>query len=199
MARRLAVATRALGARYSRCCRRLFPGAEHVTDKRPDNFLYIGLIKTLFPDARIIHTTRNPLDNCLSIFFLHLDHSMGYALDLMDTGHYYAQYRRLMSHWKSLYGADILDFDYDAFVREPRPAVAAIARVLRARVGRGLHVVSARAQRGQDRKRVAGARAAVSAVVRPLAQLRGADRTPARATCANASDVDINRSRASST
>ena len=101
---------------------RLFPGAAHVTDKRPDNFLYIGLIKTLFPDARIVHTTRNPLDNCLSIFFLHLDHSMSYALDLMDTAHYYAQYRRLMSHWKALYGSDILDVDYDAFVREPQPS-----------------------------------------------------------------------------
>lgn len=113
-----------LAARYLEMLSKLFPGADRVTDKRPDNFLYIGLIKRLFPDARIIHTTRNPLDNCLSILFLHLDHSMGYALDLLDTAHYYAQYRRLMSHWKSLYGADILDFDYDAFVREPRPAVA---------------------------------------------------------------------------
>ena len=100
-----------------------FPGADHVTDKRPDNFLYVGLIKRLFPNARIIHTTRNALDNCLSIFFLHLDHSMGYALDLLDTAHYYGQYRRLMSHWKSLHGADILDFSYDVLVNEPRPAL----------------------------------------------------------------------------
>lgn len=113
-----------LASRYLEMLSKLFPGADHVTDKRPDNFLYIGLIKHLFPDARIIHTTRNPLDNCLSVFFLHLDHSMGYALDLLDTAHYYVQYRRLMSHWKSLYGADILDFDYDAFVREPQPSVA---------------------------------------------------------------------------
>ena len=48
---------------------------------------------------------------------------MGYALDLMDTAHYYRQYRRLMAHWKSLYGADILDFDYDTFVRGPGPAI----------------------------------------------------------------------------
>ena len=110
-------------ARYRDQLSRLFPGAEHVTDKRPDNFLYIGLIKSLLPNAKIIHTTREALDNCLSIYFLHLDHSMGYALDLMDTGHHYRQYRRLMAHWKSLYGADIVDFDYDAFVRNPRPAV----------------------------------------------------------------------------
>jgi hypothetical protein len=102
---------------------RLARGAQRVTDKRPDNFLHIGLIKRLFPNARIVHTTRSPLDNALSIFFLHLDQSMGYALDLGDIGHYYRQYRRLMAHWKSRYGADILDFDYDGFVREPRPAV----------------------------------------------------------------------------
>ncbi len=114
----------ALSARYLSELATLFPDAPHVTDKRPDNFLYLGLIKRLFPDAKIIHTTRNAVDNCLSIHFLHLDHSMGYALDLMDTAHYYRQYRRLMQHWKSLFGADILDFDYDLFVREPRPAVA---------------------------------------------------------------------------
>ena len=55
---------------------RLFPRAERVTDKRPDNFLYIGLIKSLFPDAKIVHTVRDPLDTCLSNYFLHLDHCM---------------------------------------------------------------------------------------------------------------------------
>ena len=113
----------AIGTRYLGTLASLFPHAEYVTDKRPDNYLYIGLIKSLFPDARIVHTTRDPLDNCLSIFFLHLDQSMGYALDLADIAHYYGQYRRLMAHWKALFGADILDFDYDTFVRQPRPAV----------------------------------------------------------------------------
>jgi tetratricopeptide (TPR) repeat protein len=116
-----------LARMYLRALGQLFPRTDLVTDKRPDNFLYIGLIKRLFPRARIVHTTRNPLDNCLSIFFLHVDHSMSYALDLADTAHYYSQYRRLMAHWQSLYGADILDLDYDTLVREPR---AQIARLL---------------------------------------------------------------------
>jgi tetratricopeptide (TPR) repeat protein len=109
-----------LARRYRETLAQLFPNAEYVTDKRPDNFLFIGLIKSLFPNAKIVHTTRHPLDNVLSIYFLHLDHSMGYALDLMDAAHHYRQYRRLMAHWKALYEEDILDFDYDAFVREPR-------------------------------------------------------------------------------
>jgi tetratricopeptide (TPR) repeat protein len=112
-----------IAARYVDLLARLQPGARFVVDKRPDNFLYIGLIKTLFPDARIVHTTRDPLDNCLSVYFLHLDHGMSYALDLLDIGHYYRQYRRLMAHWHALYGSDIIDVEYDALVREPRPHI----------------------------------------------------------------------------
>jgi tetratricopeptide (TPR) repeat protein len=102
---------------------RRFPQADLVTDKRPDNLMHVGLIKRLFPDAKIVNTRRDPLDNCLSVFFLHLDQRMAYALDLMDIGHFYRQQARLMAHWKRLYPDDILDFDYDGFVAEPRPAL----------------------------------------------------------------------------
>jgi tetratricopeptide (TPR) repeat protein len=112
-----------LAAQYRAGLARLFPGAARVTDKRLDNWRYIGLIKRLFPEARIVHTTRDPLDTCLSIFFLHLDQRLGYALDLMDIGHYWKQYRRLMAHWSALYGEDLLEFNYDTLVSDPRPAV----------------------------------------------------------------------------
>lgn len=90
-----------------------------VTDKRPDNFLHIGLIKRMFPQAKIVHSFRNPLDNLLSLYFLHLDPGMAYALDLEDAAHFYGQYRRLMTHWRGLYPDDIVDVDYDALVRDP--------------------------------------------------------------------------------
>jgi hypothetical protein len=100
------------------------PGADRlVTDKRPDNFLHIGLIKAIFPDAKIVHTRRSPLDNLLSIYFLHLDPAMSYALDLQDSAHWYRQHERLMGHWKSLYPEDIFDVDYDQLVREPKPVL----------------------------------------------------------------------------
>ncbi|MFZ5662307.1 MAG: sulfotransferase [Pseudomonadota bacterium] len=106
---------------------RLFPQAAastYVTDKRPDNFRLIGLIKRLFPQAKIIHTIRHPLDNGLSIFMQHLNPAVAsYASDLRHIGHYYGQYRRLMAHWKTLYPDSILEFDYDAFVREPEPTL----------------------------------------------------------------------------
>ena len=110
--------------------RRMFPGASYVTDKRPDNFLHVGLIKRLFPDSRIVHTTRDPLDNCLSIFFLHLDHSMGYALNLLDIGHYFRQYRRLMAHWQRCYGAGLFELHYDSFVRQPAREAARLFNFL---------------------------------------------------------------------
>ena len=111
-----------LAGRYRDSLAALFPGAAYVTDKRPDNFFCIGLIKTLFPDARVVHTTRHALDNCLSVFFLHLDPRLSYAFDLLDTGHFYRQYRQVMAHWKRLFGSDIVDFNYDEFVRAPEVA-----------------------------------------------------------------------------
>jgi tetratricopeptide (TPR) repeat protein len=107
--------------RYLATARRLHPNATVLTDKRPDNFLYIGLIKAMFPDAQIVHTRRHPIDNGLAVYFLHLSHAMPYALDLADIGHWYGQYNRLMQHWKRLYGADIHDVDYDALVGDPVP------------------------------------------------------------------------------
>jgi tetratricopeptide (TPR) repeat protein len=103
-----------------------FPGAVHVTDKRPDNFLYLGLIKSLFPNARIIHSLRDPLDNCLSVFFLRLGGGMTYATDLQDIAHYYRQHSLLMTHWKSLFADSVFEMDYDNLVADPDVTVKAL-------------------------------------------------------------------------
>jgi tetratricopeptide (TPR) repeat protein len=110
----------ALRSKYLVQLRSLFPGAGLVTDKRPDNFLHIGLIKALFPTARIVHTVRNPLDNILSAYFLYFSDNVAYSERLDDIAHYYAQYRRLMAHWQRLYGDDIFAVDYDRLVADPR-------------------------------------------------------------------------------
>lgn len=107
---------RSLAVEYLRMIQTLAPAADFVTDKRPDNYLYIGLIKKLFPEAKILLTTRDPLDNCLSIYFLHLDQGMSYALNLEHIGHQYRQYRRLMAHWRTVFGEDIVEVNYDELV-----------------------------------------------------------------------------------
>jgi tetratricopeptide (TPR) repeat protein len=172
----------------------LFPGKAWVVDKRPDNFLYLGLIKTLFPWAKIIHTVRAPLDNCLSIFFLHLDPSMSYALDLMDIGHYYGQYRRLMAHWQKLFGADIVEFDYDAFVHAPAESGARLFetlnlqwddRYLERPAGRVVRTASVWQVREPIYTRASGRAAHYSAELEPLSRYLG-DLMPAPA-CESAS------------
>ena len=108
---------------YHAHVRKLHPDAERITDKRPDNFLHIGLIKALFPRAKIVHTVRAPLDNILSVFFLYFDDSVRYGWRLDSIAHWFGQYRRLMAHWTSLYGDDILDLPYDELVGEPGPVL----------------------------------------------------------------------------
>jgi tetratricopeptide (TPR) repeat protein len=112
-----------LRAAYLDGLRTRLPGAGVITDKRPDNFLHVGLIKTLFPKARIIHTRRDPMDNCLSCWCLHLSHAMPWALALEDAAHWLIQQERLMDHWKSLWPDDIHTLDYDALVADPEANV----------------------------------------------------------------------------
>ncbi|MFT5132887.1 MAG: tetratricopeptide (TPR) repeat protein [Gammaproteobacteria bacterium] len=87
-----------------------------ITDKNPGNFHRIGLIKTLFPGARIIHCQRNPLDTCTSIFFNYFVLGNEYSFDLDELGKYYLDYERLMTHWGNLFATDILAVQYEDLV-----------------------------------------------------------------------------------
>lgn len=75
----------------------------HFTDKLPHNFLYVGMIKFILPNAKVIHCRRHPLDTALS----HYSNSMGllhntYKTDLARFGLYYRQYLALMRHWREV-------------------------------------------------------------------------------------------------
>ncbi|MBX3703722.1 MAG: sulfotransferase [Steroidobacteraceae bacterium] len=117
---------RALGTGYVQYLDRNFPGAAIVTNKRPDTFAWLGLLKGLFPNARFVHTVREPRDTGLSIWFQQLDGRVAYANDLANIAHHWTLCRRLMGHWQGLFGEAIFDADYDAFVAEPRPVAQAL-------------------------------------------------------------------------
>jgi Sulfotransferase family/Tetratricopeptide repeat len=97
----------------------LFPDRDLLTDKRCDNFLHIGFIKKLFPNAKFVHTKRLMIDNILSVFFLDFDDNISYGFDFDDIKHWYDQYLRLMAHWQSIYDKDIFDLSYDELVIDP--------------------------------------------------------------------------------
>jgi tetratricopeptide (TPR) repeat protein len=93
-----------------------------ITDKMPSNYVHVGLIHLLFPNARIVHCTRDPMDNALSCFEQNFSHPTSWAWDLDDIGHYYIQYRRLMTHWTAVLPVPMLEFSYEATVRDFEPA-----------------------------------------------------------------------------
>ena len=99
--------------------RELFPDYVHITDKRPDNFLHLGLIKALFPAARIVLTRRNILDNCLSLFFQQFGRKLTYATDLESAAHYRQQHDRLIAHWMECFGEDLFTVDYEELIVSP--------------------------------------------------------------------------------
>ncbi len=92
--------------------------AKHVIDKMPNNFIQIGLISLLFPEARIIHCQRNPLDNCLSIYFQSFIWAHDYAVDLADIGFYYKEHERLMNHWKEVIDIPIMTVQYEDILQD---------------------------------------------------------------------------------
>lgn len=91
-----------------------------LLDKNPLNFVHVGLIALLFPDAPIIHCRRNTLDTCLSIYFQNFAHaSNNYAYDMDDIAAFYAGYERLMRFWESLLPRRLIPIQYEALVSDP--------------------------------------------------------------------------------
>lgn len=113
---------------YEDYVRSRFPDADRVTDKRPDNLWYLGLIRTLWPGAKIICTTRGALDNCLSIYFQQLGAPLAYATDLLDIGHRYGQELRLLQHWQAVLGPALHVLRYEELVANPEASIRALLR-----------------------------------------------------------------------
>ncbi len=105
-----------LASHYLEHLAELSPDALRVTDKMPNNFLHLGTIQLLFPDARIIHCMRDPLDTCLSCYFQNFFAQHPYTNDLGHLGAYYNGYERLMAHWKQTLDLPIFDIRYEDLV-----------------------------------------------------------------------------------
>jgi hypothetical protein len=91
-------------------------GRQHVTDKMPTNFMHLGLIATLFPNAKIIHCKRNPLDVFVSSYCQNLRAPF---CDLEQLVDYYHNYRRLMRHWHNVLPIKIHTVQYESLTNDP--------------------------------------------------------------------------------
>jgi tetratricopeptide (TPR) repeat protein len=110
---------KALAEEYLRFLARRCPDAPRVVDKTPINSDYLGLIHSVFPNARIIRMRRDPIDTGLSIYFQRFSTAMRFSMDLSDIADYYRVHQRLMSHWATaLPAGTILEVPYEQLVTD---------------------------------------------------------------------------------
>ncbi|MBF0193474.1 MAG: sulfotransferase [Magnetococcales bacterium] len=93
--------------------------ALHITDKMPHNFLNVGLIHLMFPNAVIIHCKREAIDTCLSIYMQNFTGHHPYSYDLTELGEYYQLYHGLMGHWQNVLPNRMLEVQYEQMVEKP--------------------------------------------------------------------------------
>jgi hypothetical protein len=96
--------------------------AERVVDKLPHNFLHLGLIRAIFPNAAIIHVRRDLRDVAVSNYFTNFRQrhgGMGYAFSLEDIGHMANDYLKIMRHWDTLLPDPPLLVRYEELVDDP--------------------------------------------------------------------------------
>ena len=82
----------------------------------PVNFVYLGYILSMFPNTKIIHLKRHPIDTCLSIYFQNFNTEHKYSFNLSNLVFWYRKYHDLMIYWKNLYGDKILSINYNDVV-----------------------------------------------------------------------------------
>jgi Tfp pilus assembly protein PilF len=96
-----------------------YPDSKHVTDKMPGNFMLIGFLHMMLPNARIVHCARDAVATCLSIFKTHFrGDSHAYSYDLEELADFHNLYTDIMAHWRRVLPGVIHDVRYEDFVAD---------------------------------------------------------------------------------
>jgi len=83
------------------------------TDKMPSNFPLIGFVHLILPNAKIINTSRHPLDSLLGNYKQLYGGGPDYSYDMEELAQYYREYHRLMQHWQQVLPGKILTVHYE--------------------------------------------------------------------------------------
>jgi Flp pilus assembly protein TadD len=92
--------------------------ASRIVDKMPHNYLHLGLISMLFPQAHIVHCRRDPMDVCASAYFQNFKW-MPHAASLEDIAFHHRYYTKLMDHWRRVLPMPIHEVVYEDMVADP--------------------------------------------------------------------------------
>ena len=90
----------------------------YVIDKMPSNFYRIGLIRGLFPNAKIIHIKRNDMDTCFSNFSTFFTDEQVYSYDQKHLGYYFNNYLRIMNYWENSKINNFITVRYENIVND---------------------------------------------------------------------------------
>jgi tetratricopeptide (TPR) repeat protein len=114
-------------ASYVHLLRSFGPDALRVVDKLPTNYGHVGLLHVAFPNARIIHMRRHPVDTCISIWTTLNSASVEWSCVKKNIVLVYKEYLRVMEHWRRVLPPGVmLEVDYEDLVTNPEPTTRAM-------------------------------------------------------------------------
>ncbi len=99
---------------------------QYFIDKNPSNFLQIGLIKAIFPQAKVINVVRDTLDNTMSMYKQYFHRGNEFSFSIQGIIYYWQGYLTLMRHWEQLYPGEILHLSYESITRDPDQKIAEV-------------------------------------------------------------------------
>ena len=108
-----------LGRKYIDFIEKFSPNSLIFTDKAPLNFIWIGVIKILIPNSKIVHCVRDPKDNILSLYKNDFDDRLNFTYNFNDLYEFYNEYFELMKCWKNKFSDQIYDVIYGKLVKDP--------------------------------------------------------------------------------
>lgn len=108
----------ALGRAYISQTRQYRGAAPFFTDKMPNNFAYVGFIKAILPNAKIIDARRDPMDSCFGCFKQHFAKGQTFTYDLFELAEFYLEYDALMDYWDAVLPGQVLRVQYETVVSD---------------------------------------------------------------------------------
>ena len=112
-----------IGQDYIKSMRQLSPNSRYILVKDLLNFTWLGFIKLIFPNAKIVHCVRNSLDNCVSLFKNYFVGGVDFSYNLVELGEYYNLYKDVMMFWGNILPNYYVNIFYEELINDPKKQI----------------------------------------------------------------------------
>ena len=118
-----------IGQDYIKNMRQLSPNSRYILVKDLLNFTWLGFIKLIFPNAKIVHCVRNPIDNCVSLFKNYFVGGVDFSYNLVELGEYYNLYKDVMMFWENILPNYYANIFYEELINDPKKQIEELLNV----------------------------------------------------------------------